>query len=68
MAARESDVQVFATTHSWECIQAAHEAFESEKQYDFRLHRLGWLNGEIKAVTYDKESLSASLKAELEVR
>ena len=40
LAAREADVQVFATTHSYECIQAAHHAFDKNKPYDFRLHRL----------------------------
>ena len=68
VAARESNTQIFATTHSWECIQAAHEAFASEEEYDFRLHRLGWLDGKIGRVTYDKETLAASLKHELEVR
>lgn len=68
IAARQSKTQIFATTHSWECIRAAHEAFASDESYDFRLHRLGWLNGEIKAVTYDQETLAAAIKAELEVR
>jgi len=68
VAARESNTQIFATTHSWECIRAAHEAFASEEEYDFRLHRLGWLDGKIGRVTYDKGTLAASLKHELEVR
>lgn len=67
-AARKTDTQVFATTHSWECVQAAHEAFLASDVYDFRLHRLDRVNGDIKAVTYDKESLDAALKTELEVR
>lgn len=68
LAARQSNTQIFATTHSWECVQAAHEAFASEETYDFRLHRLDRMNGEITAVTYDQESLDASLKHGLEVR
>jgi len=68
LAARQSNTQVFTTTHSWECIKAAHEAFASEEKYNFRLHRLGWLNGEIKAVTYDQGALAASLKHGMEVR
>jgi predicted ATPase len=68
LAARQSNTQIFATTHSWECIRAAHEAFASDEEYNFRLHRLGWLNGEIKRVTYDQGTLAASLKHELEVR
>jgi hypothetical protein len=69
--AREYDVQIFATTHSWECIRYAHEAFSSSKNYDedFRLHRLDRQNnGDITVVTYDKESLGASLEFGMEVR
>jgi hypothetical protein len=68
LAARESDTQIFATTHSWECIRAAHEAFTLDGKYDFRLHRLGWVDGKIGAVTYDQETLDAAIKAGLEVR
>ncbi len=68
LAARESDTQVFATTHSWECIKAAHQAFTLDGKYDFRLHRLGWIDGKIGAVTYDQETLDAAIKAGLEVR
>jgi hypothetical protein len=70
-AAKEYNTQVFATTHSWECVLSAHEAFESSETYDsdFQLHRLDRLNDvEIKAVTYSKRSLSAAIRAGLEVR
>jgi AAA15 family ATPase/GTPase len=66
--ARRSETQIFATTHSWECIRAAHEAFTKSGTYDFRLHRLDRLDGKIKAITYDEEALAAAIKAELEVR
>ena len=62
------NVQVFATTHSWECIKAAHEAFSETEPYDLRLHRLERINGEIKAVTYDKKTLDTSVEMNLEVR
>ncbi len=39
-AARELDVQVFATTHSRECIEAAHEVFEAQPNYDFAVIQL----------------------------
>lgn len=39
-AARELDVQVFATTHSRECIEAAHEVFEASPSYDFAVIQL----------------------------
>jgi hypothetical protein len=70
-AAKDSNTQIFATTHSWECVLSAHEAFESSETYDsdFQLHRLDRLNDdEIKVVTYNKRSLTAAIKAGLEVR
>jgi predicted ATPase len=67
-AARLFDVQVFATTHSWECIRAAHQAFEASEEYDFRLHRLDWINDEIRATTYSQEMLSTAIATDLEVR
>ncbi len=67
-AAREFNTQVFATTHSWECIIAAHRAF-SETEYDFRYHRLDRTKeGTIRVVTYDEESLEAAKESDFEVR
>lgn len=67
-AARSFDTQVFATTHSWECIVAAHKAFQERKPYDFALYRLDRRDNEINAVSYDEEALEASIQSELEVR
>jgi hypothetical protein len=67
-AARQANTQVFAATHSWECIRAAHEAFASSPSYDFRLHRLDRINGDIVAVTYEQETLATSVEMNLEVR
>ncbi len=67
-AAGDLDVQVFATTHSEECIRSAHEAFSESENYDFRLHRLEYDNGVIKSVTYDQEALGFALKSGWEVR
>ncbi len=66
--AREFNTQVFATTHSRECIVEAHEAFAKSECYDFRLHRLERIRGTIHAVTYDREALAAAIEAGLEVR
>jgi hypothetical protein len=67
-AAREFNTQIFATTHSWECIVAAHQAF-SEGEYDFRYHRLDRTKeGGIRAVTYTSEVLQAAIEANFEVR
>ena len=66
--ARMNDVQIFATTHSYECIKAAHRAFSEDEKYDFRLHRLERVKEKIKSVTYDKETLEAAIDMGLEVR
>lgn len=65
---RQFDAQVFATTHSWECIVAAHRAFTGSDVYDFRLHRLERAKEKINAITYDQEALTAAVDAGLEVR
>ncbi len=67
-AARRAEAQIFATTHSLECIRAAHEAFESSEKYDFRYHRLERVKDEIRAVTYDQENLAISDEMNLEMR
>lgn len=67
--AREEDLQVFATTHSYECIRYAHEAFSPEPVYDPALHRLERdKEGDIRAVTMNRESLAASFEMEWEIR
>jgi hypothetical protein len=67
-AARRSNVQVFATTHSWECLRAAHEAFDESQVYDFALHRLDRVDGQVNVTTYDRETLGAALAAGVETR
>jgi len=67
-AARDFDVQIFATTHSFECINSAHTAFMNRKDYDFRLYRLERLENETSVVSYTKETLSAAIEAGYEVR
>lgn len=67
-AASQSNTQIIATTHNRECIQAAHDAFAEMEAYDFALHRLDRIGEDIEAVSYDKESLAAAMRAELEVR
>jgi len=66
--ARRFDTQVFATTHSLECINAAHKAFSESNMYDFRLHRLERVDETIRAATYDQETLEAAIETGLEVR
>jgi hypothetical protein len=67
-SARQADVQIFATTHSYECIQAAHRAFRENGPYDLRLFRLDRSGSELKVARYDQTSLETSIDMSLEVR
>lgn len=66
--ARDYSVQIFATTHSEECIYAAYQAFTGDEQHSFALHRLERIRGSIKVITYDKEMLEAAFEINAEVR
>jgi len=67
-AAETFDTQVFATTHSYECIREAHEAFKESGDYGFRLHRLDGIDAKIKAVTFDQDMLETAIESFLDVR
>lgn len=64
-AARQFGSQVFATTHSSECIRAAHESLGADV---FRLHRLEAVDSTVHCVTYDQESITAAMLHNIEVR
>ena len=68
--AHSYNVQVVATTHSWEMIAAANEAFKDDDVYDFRFHRLyqDSTTGNIEARTYNEYSIGAALSRDREVR
>lgn len=68
LLSRKYKTQVFATTHSRECIQSAYEAFNEDKRYDFLLHRLELVKGKITDIVYDKEALEAAIKSKFEIR
>ncbi len=69
---REFNVQVFATTHSYECVKAAHAAFKhAELDDDFSLMRLqrNHKTGQIEIIVYDdNEALDYAMEYEREVR
>ncbi len=68
-AAQQFNTQVFATTHSLECIRAAHKAFSDGKsEYDFCLYRLERRNEVTQVIAYDQDTLEEALKVGLEVR
>ena len=59
------DTQVVATTHSYECVEAAHRALGND---GFALHRLEAANGKNRCVTYGPEALDGAIRHNLEVR
>ena len=65
---REHNTQLIATTHSRECVLAAHAAFSEDDPYDLAYYRLDNRDGKIVSVRYDQESLEASLDLGLEIR
>lgn len=64
-AANQFNTQVFATTHSIECVRAAHSTLDPNS---FRLHRLDVLEGQVSPVTYEPEIIDAAIRHNLEVR
>ena len=64
-AAAEFNTQIIASTHSFECLEAAHNALEGDH---FRIHRLEITEREIGLVSYDRTELEAAVSFGLEVR
>ena len=67
-AARQANVQIFATTHSWECLRWAHEAFSESEVYDLRLYRLDRGKDSIDVVSYDRDGIESALFNAVEMR
>ncbi len=67
--AQELNVQVFATTHSWDCIAAFQEALKQlEDRAVGKLFRLDSKYGKLRAVEYDAEDLEIAVRQSIEVR
>ena len=65
---REFNVQVFATTHSYECIVAANNAFTEIESDDLHFHRLNRKGEQVRAVTYTKAMLATNIEYFWELR
>lgn len=65
--ARRLNVQVFATTHSWDCIQAFQQAANEDPELGM-LIRLDNINGEIVPVLVDEQRLAIITREQIEVR
>lgn len=67
--AQRLNVQVFATTHSWDCIAAFQEALEQSQDSSVgKLFRLSRRGEDIRAVEYTPDELSVAVRQSIEVR
>lgn len=66
--ARDLNVQVFATTHSYDCIEAFAQAAVDETESDGMLIRLARKDNQIKAFTFNEKELETVAKERIEVR
>ena len=67
-AARVHNVQVFATTHSWDCVEAFQQAVAEETETEGVLIRLEKRGDHHKAVTFSKDELAIVTRERIEVR
>lgn len=66
--ARRLNVQVFATTHDWECIEAFQKAAVEDKQDEGLLVRLSLKGDDIVATLFDERRLAIATRNRIEVR
>lgn len=67
--ARRTSLQIFATTHSWDCVRAFQEAsIQSEDPSDGLLFRMSLRDKEIEPVLYSPDELAVAMQQDIEVR
>jgi hypothetical protein len=62
------DVQVFATSHSWDCIEAFQKAAEENKVEEGVLVRIDRKDDTTRAVLYDEREVGIAVEGRIEVR
>jgi AAA15 family ATPase/GTPase len=67
--AQKQNAQVFATTHSWDCVKAFQQALDEFQNPEFgRLIRLERIDNQIKTVPYLADELGIAVEQGIEVR
>jgi len=66
--AAQLNVQVFATTHSWDCIEGFQQAAQEMEGAGGMLIRLERRQGHIVPILFDTSRLSIATRQEIEVR
>ncbi|WP_254564862.1 ATP/GTP-binding protein [Oscillatoria sp. HE19RPO] len=67
--AQELNIQIFATTHSWDCVRGFAQALSEAPESDVgKLFRLSWRGELIRAIDYPAEQLEKAVEYGIEVR
>lgn len=61
-------IQLFATTHSSDCLEAAYQALSNMKGNDMNIYRIQRIKDSISVVSYDKKQFKTVIDTGLEVR
>jgi AAA domain, putative AbiEii toxin, Type IV TA system len=66
--AHRLNIQVFATTHSWDCIEGFQKAAQEDKQNEGLLIRLESKKDDISVTLFDERRLAIATREQIEVR
>lgn len=66
--AKQLNVQIFATTHSWDCIEAFQKAAQEDVHSEGILVRLGYKQGDIVSTVFSETELAVITREQIEVR
>ena len=66
--AHQLNIQVFATTHSWDCIEAFQKAAQEDTQNEGLLIRLESKKSKIVVTLFDERQLGIATREQIEVR
>jgi ABC-type dipeptide/oligopeptide/nickel transport system ATPase component len=66
--ARQLNVQIFATTHSWDCIEAFQKAAQEDTKSEGLLIRLGFKKGDVVPTIFTESELAVITREQIEVR
>lgn len=64
-AARQFNAQIVASTHSYECLEAAHESLDAD---ELLIHRIEAIDETIRCKTLDPDVIEAMFKHDFEIR
>ena len=68
LAAQANNVQVLATTHSWDCVVGFATAMNELENVEGALVRIDRVGGQLRAVEYSEEDLQVAAHQRIEVR